>query len=112
MGLSHVSWEDDINPYIWCVVGGLVGWVASLMMESHGYTVRVENVLVGVFGAFVGGDFVVAMVSEGAVNDRIFSVRSLAFAVAGAVVMLLVLRLMRRVVGPLRVGKSKPRGRS
>ena len=41
--------------------------------------------LVGVFGAFIGGDFFVSMLNGGVVNDKIFSIRSLAFAVTGAV---------------------------
>jgi len=89
-----------------------VGWAAGVMMKSGGTTLLVENVLVGVFGAFIGGDFIVAMLSHGVVNDKIFSMRSLAFAVAGAVAMLLLLRLVRGAVGPLRAGKRKPRGGS
>jgi uncharacterized membrane protein YeaQ/YmgE (transglycosylase-associated protein family) len=94
------------------VVGAAVGWAAGVMMKSGGRTLLVENVLVGVFGAFIGGDFIVAMLSHGVVNEKIFSMRSLAFAVAGAVVMLLLLRLVRGAVGPLRAGKRKPRNGS
>ena len=68
----------------------------------------IENILVGVFGAFIGGDFVAAMISGAAVvNDKDFRVSSLAMAVGGAVVMLLVLRMMRGAVGPMRSSKSK-----
>jgi hypothetical protein len=44
--------------------------------------VILENVAVGVFGAFIGGDFVAAMLSTGIVNDKVFSVRSLGLAIA------------------------------
>jgi uncharacterized membrane protein YeaQ/YmgE (transglycosylase-associated protein family) len=94
------------------LVGAAIGFAAGVMMKSGGRTLLAENILVGVFGAFVGGDFVVAMLSPGVVNDKIFSMRSLMFAVAGAVIMLLVLRVMRSAVGPLRAGKRKPRGGS
>jgi uncharacterized membrane protein YeaQ/YmgE (transglycosylase-associated protein family) len=112
MGWRSSRRSNAINPYIWCVVGAAIGWAAGLMMSSGGKTLLVENVLVGVFGAFIGGDFVVAMLSPGVVNDKVFSMRSLAFAAAGAVVMLLLLRLLRTAVGPLRAGKRKPRGGS
>jgi uncharacterized membrane protein YeaQ/YmgE (transglycosylase-associated protein family) len=102
--------SNAINPFIWCAVGAAVGWAAGVMMKSGGKTLLVENMLVGVFGAFVGGDFVVSMLNHGVVNDKDFSIRSLAFAVIGAVVMLLLLRLVRGAVGPLRSGKRKPRG--
>ena len=108
-GPSIVFRECGINPYIWCAVGACVGWFSGLFMKSDGRIVMIENVLVGVFGAFIGGDFVVAMITKGPVSDNVFSVRSLAFAVAGAAVMLLVLRLLRSKVGPMRAAKAKPR---
>ena len=87
-----------------------MGWAAGVMMKSGGRTLLIENVLVGVFGAFVGGDFLVSMLNHGVVDDKTFSMRSLAFAVAGAVVMLALLRLVRNAVGPLRASKRKTRG--
>ena len=68
----------------------------------------IENVAVGVFGAFIGGDFVAALVSGSKlVNDKDFRVSSLGMAIAGAVVMLIVLRLMRGAVGPMKNSKSR-----
>lgn len=66
-----------------------------------------ENVLVGMFGAFIGGDFVASMLNGGVVNDQDFTLGALGLAVASAVVMLVLLRLMRGAVGPLRSGKKK-----
>ena len=63
------------------------------------------------FGAFIGGDFVAARLSTGIVNDKVFSVRSLGLAIAGAVTLLLILKAMRKAVGPLRHGKSPSRRR-
>ena len=90
------------------MVGGAIGLLIGLMMKSEGRIALLENVAVGVFGALIGGDFVVAMVTTGAVGKD-FSIRSLAFAVVGAIALVLILRLMRRSVGPLRSGKPKPR---
>ena len=103
--------EYGINPFIWCAVGGLVGWLAATRGTGGGRIVLVEGVLVGVFGAFIGGDFVASQLNGGVVDDKVFKGSSLAMAVAGAVVMLLLLGLMRRVVGPLRAGKPKLRKR-
>jgi uncharacterized membrane protein YeaQ/YmgE (transglycosylase-associated protein family) len=102
-------WEHDINTFIWCAVGGIMGWVAAMLAEDAGRILMLESVAVGIFGAFIGGDFMVAMVTSGVVDPNVFSVRSLAFAIAGAALMLAMLRLMRRAVGPLRSGKPKPR---
>jgi uncharacterized membrane protein YeaQ/YmgE (transglycosylase-associated protein family) len=92
-------------------VGAIIGYVMGMLMSNAGRIHLIENVLVGVFGAFIGGDFVVAMMNKGIVNDKDFSVSSLAFAVTGAVVMLLILKLIRRAVGPMHVSKPKSRSR-
>jgi uncharacterized membrane protein YeaQ/YmgE (transglycosylase-associated protein family) len=102
-------WEHDINTFLWCAVGGTLGWIAWWFTDGTGRILMLESVAVGIFGAFIGGDFMVAMVTSGVVDPNIFSVRSLAFAVVGAALMLAMLRLMRRAVGPLRSGKAKPR---
>ena len=106
MGAQHLR-KNLINTFIWCGVGALVGWAMGLMMQSGGRVLLIENMAVGIFGAFVGGDFVVALLNHGIVNDKDFHVGSLAFAVTGAVVMVLLLKLMRRAVGPMRASKSK-----
>ena len=87
------------------VDGVLAALIETVPKDDH---LLIENVAVGVFGAFIGGDFVAAMISGAkVVNDKDFRISSLAMAVAGAVVMLVVLRLMRGAVGPMRAGKSK-----
>ena len=94
-----------INFYIWCAVGAGVGWLVGHAMGSSGKVVRIEEVLVGVFGAFIGGEFVPGVL-RGDGPDPGFTGTALACAVAGAVVMLLVLRTMRKAVGPLRTSRS------
>ena len=89
-----------------------MGWIAALIGNGQGRTVLVENIGVGVFGAFIGGDFVVSLMNKGIVDDRTFKIGSLAWAIAGATVMLVVLRLLRHAVGPLKAGKRKPRNSS
>ena len=102
--------ENSINPFIWCAVGGIVGYLAGLMMSAAGGE-TVENILVGVFGAFIGGDLLISQLNGGVINDKDFSFRSLLFAVVGAVVLVVVLKLMRRIVGPMHKPKSKSRDR-
>jgi len=86
-----------------------MGWVAALMASDAGRILMLESIGVGIFGAFIGGDFMVAMVTSGVVDPKVFSTRALAFAVAGAALMLFMLKLMRRAVGPLNASKPKPR---
>lgn len=78
-------------------------------MRGQGRIVLIENMLVGVFGAFIGGDFLVSVFNGGVVNDKVFHMSSLGMAAGGAVVMLVALRLMRGAVGPMKAGKGKVR---
>lgn len=94
-----------IDSYLWILVGGALGGLAGAMHADKSKVFRIESVLVGVFGAFVGGDFLVAMLwgpKAGGV-----SAAGLAMAVAGAVVLLALLSVMRRAVGPLRPAKKR-----
>jgi uncharacterized membrane protein YeaQ/YmgE (transglycosylase-associated protein family) len=95
-----------INPYIWCVVGGLIGLLAGSMLGTKVKSARVEEVLVGVFGAFIGGEFIATQVLGPAAGTG-FSMAGLSMAVGAAVVMLVLLVLMRRVVGPMKISKSR-----
>lgn len=100
-----------INSYIWCAVGAGLGWLSGRLGARGNHIVLLENLAVGIFGAFIGGDFVAAVLRADGVNDAVFSPRSLGLAVIGAVVMLLLLRLMRTLVGPLHHRKSVVRRR-
>ncbi len=90
-------------------MGAALGWIAGLLSKPGDRVVTIENVLVGIFGAYIGGDFVAALLSHGKTNDKDFSMGSLGLALAGAVVMLLLLKLMRKAVGPMRPAKKPPR---
>jgi uncharacterized membrane protein YeaQ/YmgE (transglycosylase-associated protein family) len=93
-----------VNTFIWCGVGLLAGGIAIYMLGAQGLVHRLETLVVAVFGAFIGGDFLAAQFGV-APADTSFHASSLALALGGAVVMLLLLRLMRRSVGPMRPHK-------
>ncbi|MEO5670059.1 MAG: GlsB/YeaQ/YmgE family stress response membrane protein [Ramlibacter sp.] len=75
-------------------------------MPEGGKVVMIESILVGIFGAFIGGEFIASMLNGGVVATT-FQIGSLAISVACAVVMLFLLRLMRRAVGPMKASKKK-----
>jgi uncharacterized membrane protein YeaQ/YmgE (transglycosylase-associated protein family) len=100
--------ESGINPYIWCVVGAVLGGIAGLLVKSGDRIVLIENIGVGIFGAYIGGDFVAAMLNHG-VAEKEFTAGSLGLSVAGALVSLGLLRLMQRAVGPMKNSKAKRR---
>lgn len=80
------------------------------MMHAPARSTQIENILIGMFGAFTGGEFVSVQVSGAAVATG-FHISSLALAIAGAVVLLLLLKTMRKVVGPMKKGRSSVKKR-
>lgn len=100
----------SLNTYIWCFVGLLAGGIAIMMLGAQRLVHRIETLAVAVFGAFIGGDFLGAQFASGP-TDTGFRVSSLALAIGSAVVMLLLLRLMRRTVGPQRPHKLPRKAR-
>ena len=77
---------------LWIVFGGIVGWIASLIMKTDSQQGIVLNVVVGIAGAVLGG-WLMAFLGEGGVTG--FNFYSLMVAVVGAVVLLAVLRVLR-----------------
>jgi uncharacterized membrane protein YeaQ/YmgE (transglycosylase-associated protein family) len=91
--------------FIWCAVGALAGWFFGVVMQSRGRIQRLEEVLVGVFGSFIGAESTAAMLAQ-AQPEAGFQPAALAGAIVGAIVLLVLLRIMRGAVGPLRNSKS------
>ena len=98
-----------MNTYLWCAVGLVAGGIVAVAGGTGGGWVRrIETIAVAMFGAVVGGDLVPSLLGTGAA-DGTFRASSLAFAALGAIVMLALLALMRRSVGPLKPHKEKRR---
>ena len=57
-----------MNFIIWLVVGGLIGWVASLVMKTDAQQGLFLNVIVGIVGAVLGGWFISPLIGAGTIN--------------------------------------------
>lgn len=88
--------EKKLNLIIWLVVGGVIGWVASLMMKTDGQQGIFLNVIVGVVGAILAGWLISPLVGVGTINQDNFSLPSLLVSLVGAVVLLAIVNLIRR----------------
>lgn len=86
-----------MNLIIWLIVGGVIGWLASVLMKTDGQQGIVLNVVVGIVGAFIGGYVVGPLVNAGTINQQDFSVGSLVVSFLGAVILLAIVNLVRRV---------------
>ncbi|WP_425258884.1 GlsB/YeaQ/YmgE family stress response membrane protein [Rubrivivax sp. RP6-9] len=87
-----------MNFIIWLVVGGLIGWIASMIMKTDGQQGVILNVVVGVVGAMLGGWFLSPMLSAGTINDGNFSLGAMGVSLLGAVILLAIVNLFRRGV--------------
>jgi len=85
-----------MNIIIWLVVGGLIGWVASIMMRTNGQQGMILNVIVGIVGAALGGWLISPLVGVGTINQGTFSFGALVVSLLGAVVLLAIVNLFRR----------------
>jgi uncharacterized membrane protein YeaQ/YmgE (transglycosylase-associated protein family) len=80
---------------IWLIVGGICGWIASLIMRTDGQQGILLNVVVGIVGAFLAGWLISPMLGVGTINDGI-SIGSVLVSILGAVILLAIVNLFRR----------------
>ena len=85
-----------MNIVIWLVVGGLIGWVASMLMNTNGQQGMLLNIVVGIVGAAIGGWLISPLVGLPSINQGSFSVGALLVSLVGAVILLLAVNLVRR----------------
>ena len=84
-----------MNILIWLIVGGVVGWLASLIMRTDAQQGILLNVIVGIIGALIGGWVISPMVGVGTINEGM-SIGSFLVSLVGAVVLLAIVNLFRR----------------
>lgn len=75
---------------IWLVVGGVCGWLASIIMRTDGQQGIILNVVVGIVGAVIAG-----FVTGNNINNGI-TVMSFLYSLIGAIVLLAIVNLVRR----------------
>ncbi len=85
-----------MNLIMWIVVGGILGWLASLVMKTDAQQGLVLNVVVGIIGALLAGWFLAPMLGTGTINTDDFSLVSLGISFVGALVLLAIVNVFRR----------------
>lgn len=82
---------------IWLIVGGIIGWLASLVMRTDAQQGIFLNIIVGIIGAFLGGWLGgVLGIGGGTINSGNFSISGLLMSLVGAIVLLAIVNLFRR----------------
>lgn len=84
---------------IWLIVGGIVGWLASIIMRTDGRQGILLNVVVGIIGALLAGWLISPLVGVGTINQGI-SIASIVVSLMGAILLLAIANLLRRGPAP------------
>jgi uncharacterized membrane protein YeaQ/YmgE (transglycosylase-associated protein family) len=85
-----------VNFLVWLILGGIIGWVASMIMRTDAQQGLVLNVVVGIIGAFVAGWFLTPFFGIGTINQNDFSIPAMLVSLGGAVILLAIVNLFRR----------------
>jgi uncharacterized membrane protein YeaQ/YmgE (transglycosylase-associated protein family) len=85
-----------MNFIVWIVVGGVIGWVASLVMRTDGQQGILLNVVVGIVGSLIAGWFISPLVGSATINQGDFSLAGLGVSLVGAILLLAAVNLLRK----------------
>ncbi len=75
---------------IWLIIGGIVGWLASLVMRRDAQQGILLNIVVGIVGAALAG-----WIFGGGINQAV-TLRTFLFSIIGAVILLAIVNLFTR----------------
>jgi len=81
-----------IGILVWLIVGGIVGWLASILMRTDAQQGILLNIVVGIIGAFIGG----MIFTGGSINEAPLSLTAFLVSLLGAVILLAIINLFRR----------------
>jgi uncharacterized membrane protein YeaQ/YmgE (transglycosylase-associated protein family) len=85
-----------MNLIIMLVVGGLIGWLASIVMRTNAQQGILLNIIVGIVGALLAGLLLAPLFGTGSITQGNFSLPGLLISLLGAVVLLAIVNLFRR----------------
>ena len=83
-----------VNFIVWLIVGAIIGWVASMIMRTRGGLLL--DIIVGIVGAFIAGLVLTPLLGIGTINQGNFSFAALIVSLLGAIILLLVVKLIFR----------------
>jgi uncharacterized membrane protein YeaQ/YmgE (transglycosylase-associated protein family) len=84
--------ESIMGIILWLIVGGIIGWLASMVMRTDAQQGILLNIVVGIVGAFIGG----LIFSGGSINNAGLTLYSFLVSLLGAVILLAIVNLVRR----------------
>jgi len=85
-----------MNFIIWIIVGGVLGWLASMVMRTNGQQGLILNIVVGIVGAFIAGLVLTPLLGIPTINQDNFSLPGLIVSFMGALILLAIVNLFSR----------------
>jgi len=85
-----------MNLILIIIVGGILGWLASMVMRTDGQQGIFLNIVVGIVGALVAGVLISPLLGAGTITSGSFDIMSLIVSFLGALVLLAIVNLVRR----------------
>lgn len=77
---------------VWLIVGGIIGWLASMIMRTDAQQGVLLNIVVGIVGAVIAG----LILGGGINNGDPLSITNILYSLLGAIVLLAIVNLVRR----------------
>ena len=78
------------------IVGGIVGWLASMIMRTDAQRGIFLNIVVGIVGALLAGFILTPLIGGAPITSGVISIQSVLVSLAGAVILLAIINLFRR----------------
>lgn len=78
------------------IIGGVLGWIASMIMRTDAQQGIFLNVVVGIIGAILGGLLFGGLIGGASIASGAFDIRSLLVSLLGAIVLLAIVNMFRR----------------
>jgi uncharacterized membrane protein YeaQ/YmgE (transglycosylase-associated protein family) len=90
---GHEQEGTHMGFIVWLIVGGLIGWIASMIMRTDAQQGVILNVIVGIIGAVIAG----LILGGGNINNsNPLDLTNILYSLLGAIVLLAVVNLVRR----------------
>ena len=78
------------------IVGGVIGWLASLIMRTDTQQGILLNIVVGIVGSLLAGLLLSPLLGVAPITSGAITLTSLLVSLLGAVVLLAIVNLVRR----------------
>ena len=78
------------------VIGGILGWLASIIMRTDAQQGIILNVVVGIVGALLGKFLLAPLLGGDSITNDPLSIPNILISLLGAIILLAIVNLVRR----------------